>query len=238
MTFDWVKEDSVKLSAPDIYSEYIISKKGKKKIEMKRLAVSSAISNFSTSFEYHMGTEDAAKNDEGESFSFVILEDKNGNAVPIEEVDVNSKEIPEELISLLTATCPMTFQQMSVNDTEKHPTMKHLPDGIRAKDIPCPNTIPQMLKSEYREGWLQSIEDELTKLRTNDTFAYVEVVPEGVKLIGNRYVWTVKSLSTGGSSTCVSFGVKGIYAKRGIRISFQRNVCRSSPWQHIICIDR
>ena len=57
-----------------------------------------------------------------------------------------------------------------------------------------------MLQNKYSESWCLAVEDELKKLLDNNTFSFVQVVPEGVRVIGNRYIFTVKVNDSGAAS--------------------------------------
>ena len=119
---------------------------------------------------------------------------------------------------------------MSVND-ELHPTVANLPRSLRLKDVVCPQNIKQMLKSEHRESWLLAIQIELEKLRNNNTFQYVNTIPNGVRLIGHRFVFTLKGLTSNEiSAFAARMVLKGYMQREGLE--FNPNATYSGVVQH------
>ena len=80
---------------------------------------------------------------------------------------------------------------------ERHETVVGIPAKTMARDIKCPFTLKDALSGKHRSNWIKAICREIKKLDEFGTFEYVKVLPKGVKLIGHRWVFAIKSDAQG-----------------------------------------
>lgn len=58
-----------------------------------------------------------------------------------------------------------------------------------------PTTFEEAMNTPEKENWLEAINSELESLRENNTYSKcsVDIVPEGKKVVGTRWVFDLKT---------------------------------------------
>jgi transposase InsO family protein len=89
---------------------------------------------------------------------------------------------------------------------------------LAAADIPIPSTYQEAMNSPYAADWKMAMNDELNSLQTKRTWELVEV-PDNVKVIPNKWVFTIKQNADGGIERFKArLVVKGFYQEHGVDV--------------------
>ena len=71
-----------------------------------------------------------------------------------------------------------------------------------------PKTFEEAIQSENSMKWHQAMKDEISTLNENETFKYMKL-PVGANLIGEKWVYTIKSDSNGEERYKARYVAKG-----------------------------
>ena len=83
------------------------------------------------------------------------------------------------------------------------------------KILAFPQSYKEAIESPESDYWKNAIEEEMNSLKENNTFT-LTTLPEGKKLVGGRWVYTVKEQSNGSKTYKARFVAKGYSQVKGV----------------------
>ena len=171
-------------------------------------------------FEMSFDNDKKAKNDNKENYKNQVEEKKTSDESESSERN-EDEETPLLQPDIITEKLDVHENKSTPRSTRQRKKPEHLRDYITTI-YSCyttmsdePKSYKQAIESEEADEWQKAMINEMESMRENEVFTVVPK-PEGKKLVGCRWVYTIKSNPNGETTFKARFVTNGYSQKEGI----------------------